>query len=117
MASQALQVVATRIRRDQQRWERDRRRVCDEVGSALSRLGPRHGLRRAFLFGSVVWGGFCDRSDVDVLVWGVSAVQEHELAADLERCVGRPVHLVRAGRAPATLIARVLGDGQELRVG
>jgi predicted nucleotidyltransferase len=116
MVTRAMQTIAERIRRDRKRWEEQRRRICSELSELLLQLGPRHGLSRAILFGSAVWGDFDDRSDIDLLVWGATASEEQEIASQLWQRVGRPVHVVRAEQAPSGLLERVLAEGEELRV-
>jgi predicted nucleotidyltransferase len=72
---------------------------------------------RAALFGSLVWGGFDpERSDVDVVVWGLDASAAEELTERLWAAMGRPVHLVRAEVAPVSLLRRVERDGEVLDV-
>lgn len=72
---------------------------------------------RVVLFGSLVWGRFDpERSDVDLLVWGVGHEQAAVLTDRLWQAVGRPVHLVRAENAPASLTERVEREGVPLDV-
>jgi predicted nucleotidyltransferase len=87
------------------------------VDAALRALAPRLGIRRAVLFGSLAWGEFDPaRSDVDLLVWGLPAGTAIDAACAIWDQVGRPVHVVRAETAAATLRERALRDGVELDV-
>jgi predicted nucleotidyltransferase len=116
MAGKTLTMVAERIRRERERCEASRLRIRQELDSVLSELGPRHGIRRGVLYGSLAWGGFHDRSDVDLVVWGAEPGDEDALAGEILQRVGRPAHVVRAEWAPPGLVERVLAEGEELRV-
>lgn len=93
--------------------------TTDEILARLrERLGPApEGIVAVYLFGSVARGQARRSSDVDVgVLYEVTppATLEGlggELAAELERAIGRPVDLVVLNRAPADLIHRVLRDG------
>jgi len=105
--------------------ERQARRIADQAAqdtrAALERclrgLRPEDRPQRIVLFGSLVWGRFDpERSDVDLLVWGVDHEQAAVLTDRLWQAVGRPVHLVRAENAPASLTERVEREGVALDV-
>lgn len=105
--------------------ERQARRIADQAAqqtrAALERcvreLRPEDRPQRIMLFGSLVWGRFDpDRSDVDLLVWGVDHDQAALLTDRVWQAVGRPVHLVRVENAPASLIDRVEREGVSLDV-
>jgi uncharacterized protein len=92
---------------------------ADEILIKLrERLVPvPEGIVAVYIFGSVARGQARRSSDVDVgVLYEVTppATLEgmgFELAAELERVIGRPVDLVVLNRAPADLIHRVLRDG------
>ena len=75
------------------------------------------GVLCAYLFGSVARGSARRRSDIDLAVLyekdppGTLAGSGLRLSGDLERVVGRDVHLVVLNNAPVDLIHRVLRDG------
>ena len=88
------------------------------VAKLRERLGPApEGIVAVYLFGSVARGQARRSSDVDVgVLYEVTPPATLEgmgfdLAAELERAVGRSVDLVVLNRAPADLIHRILRDG------
>jgi len=82
--------------------------VTEEVRARLAPGG------RAWLIGSLAWGGFGVRSDVDLVLNGVPA----EVAVELERAVARaakaPVDLLILETLPAAFRARVEREGLTL---
>lgn len=119
MAATTVDLFAHLVARERaQRARREllRSAVYGRLVAVFEALPP--GLRpaRAFLFGSLTWGGFDERSDVDVMVFGLSAEAGAELCAHVWDAIGRPVHLVRAETAEARLVARVGAEGEELHV-
>lgn len=89
-----------------------------EVAERLIRAFASHGeVAAAWLFGSHAHGTARPDSDVDVAVLFARAPAPTllgpgtDLAADLERSLGRPVDLVVLNRASADLVHRVLTDG------
>lgn len=100
--------------------ERDLR-ASEEVRAKLERelasLSRKYNIERAFLFGSLAWGGFSEeRSDVDLLVFGPNPIQMIELTALLGDALRRSVHALAPSEAPTTLVERVLREGVELCV-
>jgi uncharacterized protein len=83
----------------------------------FSARGDAEGLAAAYLFGSLARGTARPNSDIDVGVLYVDAPPPgleglaFHLEAELERLLGRPVHLVVLNRAPVDLAQRVLRDG------
>ena len=74
-----------------------------------------HGVRRLAVFGSAARGELTPESDLDVLVeWQTNArigVFEHvRIAEELERTVGRRVHLLTWDSLPPRMRARVEQD-------
>ncbi|MCU0620041.1 MAG: nucleotidyltransferase domain-containing protein [Gemmatimonadales bacterium] len=87
------------------------------VGAALRALAPGLRISRAVLFGSLAWGEFDPaRSDVDLLVWGLPAGAAIDAACAIGDRVGRPVHVVRAETAAASLRERAELEGVALDV-
>lgn len=93
------------------RAERERRAV--EVRAAVEQkvktLLPPEG--RAWLIGSLAWGGFGERSDVDLVISGVTGSE----ATLLEDAVGRAAHaevdLLQFDELPASFRDRVEREG------
>src|SRR4051794_13492369 len=81
-------------------------------------LRTERGLRLAVLIGSAARGELGERSDVDVLVDGVSGGwrERDRLAERLSRVAGRPVDLVslEAARADLLLLGAALREGRVL---
>jgi len=91
--------------------------VKAKLRDVLSARADAEGLAAAYLFGSLARGSARPDSDVDVGVLYVDAPPPgleglgFHLEADLERLLGRPVHLTVLNRAPVDLAQRVLRDG------
>jgi len=95
--------------------------AADEIKAKLrdffSVRADAEGLAAAYLFGSMARGSAMPDSDVDVGVLYVDAPAPgldglaFHLEAELERLLGRPVHLAVLNRAPVDLAKRVLRDG------
>ncbi|MBA2321591.1 MAG: nucleotidyltransferase domain-containing protein [Deltaproteobacteria bacterium] len=62
---------------------------------------------RISLFGSLAWGEPGDRSDVDLLIWGLPAARWDDASRVVEDLVEAPVDLVRAEDAAPQLLLRV----------
>jgi predicted nucleotidyltransferase len=108
---------ATAARALTARFER-RRAVHAARAAELRTLAGRileeardHGvLARAWLIGSVAWGGFGEGSDLDVVVEGTPLAEHAALWAELCSC-GVDVDLLRLEELPQTFRARVLAEG------
>ncbi len=72
--------------------------------------------RRAWLIGSLAWGGFGGHSDVDVVVEGLDVEATSRLTVDLVR--GLPVmpQVLRLEELPPSFADRVVSDGVPLDV-
>ncbi len=106
-----------RLRGQQARTDACAARVLVALRQALRETGARYGVQQVRLFGSLARGDFDEeRSDVDLLVWGIPAEERLNLVADLWDQVGRPVHVLRAETASPGLVARVLAEGMVLDV-
>lgn len=65
----------------------------------------------AWLFGSIAWGGFGPRSDVDVAVEGVSPADATRLELDLVTALGLEIDLLRLEELPASFGERIRREG------
>jgi predicted nucleotidyltransferase len=75
----------------------------------------REGLaRRAWLIGSLAWGRFGVRSDVDVVLEGLAVARIGAVAERLAGHVHADVDILRIEEIPATFRQRVLAEGIEL---
>ena len=68
----------------------------------------------AWLVGSLAWGGFGTRSDVDIVVRGAPASGFGALAATLSDALGAEVDLMRIEELPDAFRRRVLERGMRL---
>ena len=68
-------------------------------------------IARAWLVGSLAWGGFGIRSDVDVVVEGVAAEQAAALWERLSDVIGSPIDLLRLESLTPEFRDRVLRYG------
>ena len=90
-----------------------RERIADEVRAQAvqcTRANLPAGAS-AWLIGSLAWGGFGDRSDVDVVVRGLDRNQATTLELALSRATAREVDLLRYEDLPASFRERVLREG------
>lgn len=85
------------------------------LGDVAECLRERHGAERVVLFGSLAWGGFHARSDVDLAVEGVDGPELDRAAADVERLLpGVVVELFALEDLPASFRRRILDRGEAL---
>lgn len=70
--------------------------------------------RRAWLIGSLAWGHFGVRSDVDVVLEGLAPDRIGAAADRIARRVRTEVDVLRIEDLPDSFIRRVLADGVEL---
>jgi predicted nucleotidyltransferase len=73
-----------------------------------------HGVREAYLFGSVARGEGRPGSDVDIAVAGCPPAVFYRLAARLERALALPLDLVDLDMAPADFAAPIRQSGLRL---
>jgi predicted nucleotidyltransferase len=110
----AVRTLDERARRAREAREADRRACLERVLAAGAPIVARaHG--RAWLIGSVVWGGFFNESDVDLVVVGFAPAAALELERAVARAGGRAVDVLELGSLPDAFRARVLGEGVEIR--
>lgn len=75
--------------------ERERRVIVSRVLRLLDELGPRYGIRRAYLFGSVARPGqFREESDVDIAVEAMDPELFFDAIATLSFALERDVDLI-----------------------
>jgi predicted nucleotidyltransferase len=104
-----------KVGRELERREAAASRTQTIVREVVQRWGPAFGLERASLFGSLVWGDFDEeRSDVDLMVWGLDQERAARFADDLRSATGRPVHVVRAETAAPSLLERAEREGRRV---
>jgi predicted nucleotidyltransferase len=93
------------------RAERERRAV--EVRAAVEQqvktLLPPEG--RAWLIGSLAWGGFGERSDVDLVISGVTGPQASLLEDAVGRVARATVDVLQLDELPASFRQRVVREG------
>lgn len=78
------------------------------VAAVAAHLPP---YAKAWLIGSLAWGGFGAHSDIDVVVRGVAPADATRLELALTRAVSWPVELLRFEELPASFGARVEREG------
>jgi predicted nucleotidyltransferase len=83
----------------------------ERVATAAPVLLRDAGASRAWLIGSLAWGGFGVRSDVDLVVEGVPNERIGEAWAALSNALDAPVDVLRLETLPAPFRARVLAEG------
>jgi predicted nucleotidyltransferase len=66
---------------------------------------------RAWLIGSLAWGGFGERSDIDLVLAGVDGAQATTIEAALGRAVGVEVDLLMLEALPPSFRGRVEREG------
>ncbi len=66
---------------------------------------------RAWLIGSLAWGGFGTRSDIDLVVSGLEEDDETRLEWALIRSTDRAIELLRLRDLPPSFQERVLQEG------
>lgn len=88
------------------------------VGPAWARACAEVKVRplRAWLIGSLAWGGFGAESDVDVVVEGLTPEQEVALWSALEGALAHAVDLLRLEDLEAAFQQRVRDEGLALDV-
>lgn len=99
-------------RQADERGERLRARLAAAVGDELA-AGR---FRRAWLVGSLAWGGFDAASDVDLVVEGLAEADAAGLWDRLSTALGAPVDLLRLETLPPGFAQRVVSEGERLDV-
>ena len=101
--------------RRQRAHERDRGvRIAARLRGAVGLLRAEGAIEAAWLVGSLAWGGFGRRSDVDVVVRGADSARIGSLSGRLADAVDACVDLLCFEDLPEAFRQRVLGDGVRL---
>ncbi len=98
-----------------------RRRLAERRAAALQALGQADALvrrsgGRLVVFGSLVEGGFTERSDLDVALFGVPPERDDAVATEVDTVLtlaGFGADVVPERFLPPTLRQRVLAHGRE----
>lgn len=100
-----------RERAQQARAERERRaaEARRQVQVLVPPLLPEGG--RAWLIGSLAWGGFGERSDIDLVTCGVSGPDATRIEDAVARSVGIGVELLELEALPSGFRQRVEREG------
>ncbi len=115
MAVDAPRAARTlRQREARARGERElrARAAREELGRRLATCLPEHA--RAWLIGSLAWGGFGTRSDIDVVVERLSEAEATQLEGSLGVIEGAAVEVLRLEELPPAFRARVKREGARL---
>ncbi|MBE3577901.1 MAG: nucleotidyltransferase domain-containing protein [Limnochordales bacterium] len=97
--------------RAQARLERWRERALLDARRLANVLGREFGVKRVYLFGSLLSGRVNPHSDIDLAVEGLSPAVYYRAWARLERETDIPVDLVDLDRAAPALAQRVQREG------
>lgn len=97
--------------RAQARLERWRERALVDARRLAGVLGREFGVKRVYLFGSLLSGEVNPHSDIDLAVEGLSPAVYYRAWARLERETDIPVDLVDLARAAPSLVERVQSEG------
>jgi predicted nucleotidyltransferase len=93
----------------QERTERLRNIAIRTVGAQLP---PE---ARAWLIGSLAWGGFGERSDVDLVLEGVDGPQATAIETLLSNATDLHVDILHLEHLPASFQRRVVNEGVAIR--
>lgn len=112
-------LAATLLRRHQQRKKHHRergasiQRILEETIRAALEAGR---IRRAWLIGSLAYGHFGERSDVDVVVEGLAPTEVVVLWNEIGEQLGVQMDLMRLEELSSGFHRRVLREGVPLHV-
>ena len=106
---EAMRTFRERDRREQLQREQNAARVRGAVEEAVRAHLPQHG--RAWLIGSLVWGGYGERSDVDLVLSEVGGAQATEIEEAVARAAGTSVDLLQLEELPSSFRERVEREG------
>ncbi len=108
-------LARTLVRRNAERlaeWQRRADELRPRVLAAVVALQKEGACKRAWLIGSLAWGRFGPRSDVDLVLEGLTA----DVAGRLWDELDVPVDVIRVERISPEFRARVLAQGLLLGV-
>ncbi len=112
--SELAQSLLARARTRRHRDEQDAHACRERVHFTVPRLRGRFGFGRVWLIGSLAWGGFGERSDVDLVVEHLPAEAASLLADLLADATGRHVDLLLLDSLPASFRRRILDEGTDV---
>jgi predicted nucleotidyltransferase len=115
MSVSPADLAYTLLRRAAAQREADdqaRANALDAVTNTLHALRSRLHFGRVWLIGSLAWGGFGLRSDIDVVVEGTTERVLFAIAEEVGRSSGRLVDGLALETLPESFAARVLAEGQ-----
>jgi predicted nucleotidyltransferase len=92
----------------------DEERCRAEVLRLIPALRRELGFRRAWLIGTLAWGGFGVRSDIDVVLEGADAKVVRAVAERLGEATGREVDVLVLDTVPASFKERIVKDGLDV---
>lgn len=104
-----VRTLRERARREQQQREAHAAATRVAVEEAVRTHLPEQG--RAWLIGSLAWGGFGERSDVDLVLSGVGSAQATEIEDAVVQAAGTAVDVLELEELPASFRARVESEG------
>ncbi len=105
----------TLVRRFAERFKQEDElatRLLTRVRACVPEIAAAMGLRRVFLFGSLVWGGVHSRTDVDLAVEGLPPGERASFHVRISKEVDAEVDVVLLESAPDTLRRRILQNGE-----
>ena len=117
MSVTPAELAATLVRRAAARRVEDagdEERCRREVLALLPSLRRELGFRRAWLIGTLAWGGFGVRSDVDVVLEAIDAEGAHAVAERIGHATGREVDVLVFETLPPSFQDRVVKDGRDV---
>jgi predicted nucleotidyltransferase len=117
MSVTPAELAATLLRRAAARRvadESDELRCRGEVLRLIPALRRELGFRRAWLIGTLAWGGFGVRSDIDVVLEGADAEVAHAVAERLGEATGREVDVLLLETVPTSFGERIVTDGHDV---
>ncbi len=106
--------LVARRRTARLRGEERAARLRERLRSVAPRLRREGGFESAWLVGSLAWGGFGERSDVDIVVRGADPSRLGALWVAFGDALETQVDLLRIEDLPDGFARRVLAEGQKL---
>lgn len=92
--------------------ERERTEAIEEVHHQVRALRSSFAFGRVWLIGSLPWGGFGLRSDIDLVLEGASEPTLIAIADAVGSATGRVVDALALEALPEGFAARVLAEGE-----
>ena len=108
------QALIKRARERREDWQRRADALRVELGQSVALLRGQGALRRCWLIGSLAWGGYGPRSDVDLVIEGCSRERWAAVWQSLSTELGTRLDLLRLEDLPAAFAERVRHEGIEL---